>query len=506
MPSPPRPQLFFNSNIAFLISSKVEGGTEDVRLCRMWIDKLIHCASNERQLRNVYLEQLCRHSQQQILGPPFNCPPSEGPLQTIPEQFLIMQGVVLDRSVTSTVTSQTEGETTSWSDVTSILTSSSYQQDPSGDEAQPIRKVVSTTSTRTETVVSENTHRVCFEHYNNSQSSQNRRKNQPKFKKQTCDPNEEFFKETKEDLQICKTTVVALESVDSKSSDKERKNKGKIVELEQRVSEIQKENSVLNQQLQQEKDKKIEMNILQEALKKEVLEWKDKLTLIGKIKNALEREHKEFIDSTLSALTTRVNSAIKKNDQLAEEFHLISREKKELNEQIIELKKSHSEVVLSYKNNISDLKKDISKKNKEVENVKKQLQEHCSCIKTEVENIKQEYQKSIIELKAKNTAYKSKIIKLIEHNKNVANCYEQKIEVLTKTKDMELWVQKENISKELLKHKNQELEDVVFALEEKFRKQLTNVTQITFHNTDPTTECFEKISEPDLNENKENNE
>ncbi|XP_075232205.1 uncharacterized protein LOC142330645 [Lycorma delicatula] len=180
-----------------------------------------------------------------------------------------------------------------------------------------------------------------------------------------------------------------------------------------------------------------------------------KLTLIEKIKSALEEEHKEFVNNTLTVLSAHVNSAIKKNEQFAETLQLVER-------------------------------------------LEKQLQEHCGRMKTEVENIKQELENSK-ELKAKNIAYKSKImkltskiIKLIEHNKKIADCYEQKINVLKKSKDMELWVQKLSFGSSLTNGKKQELENIVSTLEEKFRKQLTNATQITLHNIDPTIKRLQK--------------
>lgn len=106
------------------------------------------------------------------------------------------QGVVLDRPIT--LACQTEGETTSWSDVsvTSGATVTSWQEEEEEDQSPDdcsIRKVVSSTSTGAETAVTDNVHHHRYRRHNKVLQNSLRTKNQRKSKKQSrIDSNEDL--------------------------------------------------------------------------------------------------------------------------------------------------------------------------------------------------------------------------------------------------------------------------------------------------------------------------
>lgn len=574
-----------------------------VRLCRLWIDKLIHCAPYERQLRNVYLEQLCRHSQQQVLGTPFNCPPNEGPLQVIPQQFLIRQGVSLAKHQPSKHqlrAQQQMDDTTSWSDVSESCRSLSTWRTEICEEYPdniPIKKSASSTvsTTGAETACTENTHRIRFKHHSVS-STYLKRKTPKKIKKRTClDSNDELpfkdcyehpirlrsvackpkflkkprriaraesrlrtaiFKEESKlnykqikkkasktkNLELVddelKETIcveekgsgeekgsktpkgsVGKNDSDSNSKDKieeifsiekimqiENNDNKKINELEKEVSCLKNENQSLLEQFVTEKEKNEQLTLQLDSVKNEIVNLKNKLILVEKMKKALEEEHMAIINGfqeTLTALTNRVDSAIEVNDKVESIIKKLNNDteitiqvfqkelaarckalEQEYEDKLSETKKAHSHSVQNYESSINKLKKELIYKNKDKLKLEKKLQEKCAEMRAEVENIKQDIERSSkeneVHLTAKINAYKTKIIRLIKHNQKTIELYEQKIIALNKTKDMELWVQKVNVGSALRNSKKQELEHIISSLEEKFRKQLNDANQRTY--------------------------
>ncbi|XP_039289760.1 centrosomal protein of 112 kDa-like [Nilaparvata lugens] len=71
---------------------------EHVYLCRIWLEKLIKSEHSERELRNIYLEELCKNVQNNDLAAPFDKSPTDGPLQPItagPEYLLSKETIEL---------------------------------------------------------------------------------------------------------------------------------------------------------------------------------------------------------------------------------------------------------------------------------------------------------------------------------------------------------------------------------------------------------------------------
>ncbi|RZF35202.1 hypothetical protein LSTR_LSTR014239 [Laodelphax striatellus] len=71
-------------------------------LCRLWIEKLIKCQVEDKQLRNIYMDQLCSNLKAQQFGPPFCELPWDGPLSKIPTQLLLKQSSYSDSELWTT--------------------------------------------------------------------------------------------------------------------------------------------------------------------------------------------------------------------------------------------------------------------------------------------------------------------------------------------------------------------------------------------------------------------
>ncbi|RZF35965.1 hypothetical protein LSTR_LSTR005378 [Laodelphax striatellus] len=452
---------------------------ENVFLCRMWLEKLIKSEPSERALRNVYLEELCKHVKNNDLDAPFNTSPAEGALQPInpSSENRICNEKSSDQETVELI------ETSLCTDETNV--------DCQKDEPVTEEGAQSTDSEE----------ECCAEQYCSSESLDSVPCVNTRVDSNTS------YESVQEQLQ---TEVEEKPISSSKTSSNESLIKGELLQLKNENNslkeEIKDKNNtihdleiergslnekilVLNKNLE---NVNVELKQLQDFEKGFLQARKDVELWIGKYKildarssemeNSYLKKIEDYENSTRH-LKTEIEKLRLNEEKITKPFEDQQLELELSNKKIEALEKERSVLIKmneKLEKNIKEMtekyEEKVNTQYKEIAQLKNRLQEECDRMKTEIKSMRDTSVKDNdevkLQLKTEISDYKLKLANLTNEMNEKIRQYEAKIDTIKKTTEMELCMQKMTLISDFSVARQKELENIISVLDQKYQARL----------------------------------